>query len=194
MRPWCASFEGADRDTSAPRGATLTGRDEMQPHPARMGRSALLLPHHRCAGRHWDDGGCRAPRCPAAPHRMGRAGYQALSVTPGIQVGGFWDAFEASWLYAIVVTIASWLVTARPDHHQSERCRDDERDLHDDLPAAEPGLTILGGAVGPCLTRRGRPSRPRPVPRCRPRRPLPDRGRELSGLPRVVHRPFIRRG
>jgi uncharacterized membrane protein YvlD (DUF360 family) len=116
--------------------------------------------------------------------------YLALSVTPGIQVGRFWDAFEASWFYAIVVTIASWLVTARPDHHQSERCRDDERDL----PAAEPGLTILGGAVGLCLTRRGRPSRPRPVPRCHPRRPLPDRGRELSGLPRVVHRPFIRRG
>jgi uncharacterized membrane protein YvlD (DUF360 family) len=38
--------------------------------------------------------------------------YLALSVTPGIHVGGFWDAFWAGWLYAILVSIASWLVTA----------------------------------------------------------------------------------
>jgi uncharacterized membrane protein YvlD (DUF360 family) len=38
--------------------------------------------------------------------------YLALSVTPGIHVGGFWDAFWASWLYAILVSIASWFVTA----------------------------------------------------------------------------------
>jgi uncharacterized membrane protein YvlD (DUF360 family) len=38
--------------------------------------------------------------------------YLALSVTPGIQVGGFWDAFWASWFYAMLVSIASWFVTA----------------------------------------------------------------------------------
>jgi hypothetical protein len=41
--------------------------------------------------------------------------YLALSVTPGIHVGGFWDAFWASWLYAILVSIASWFVTAGDD-------------------------------------------------------------------------------
>ena len=38
--------------------------------------------------------------------------YLTLSVTPGIHVGGFWEAFWASWLYAILVSIASWFVTA----------------------------------------------------------------------------------
>ena len=38
--------------------------------------------------------------------------YLALSATPGIHVRGFWDAFWASWLYAILVSIASWFVTA----------------------------------------------------------------------------------
>jgi uncharacterized membrane protein YvlD (DUF360 family) len=38
--------------------------------------------------------------------------YLALSVTPGIHVRGLWDAFWASWLYAILVSVAGWLVTA----------------------------------------------------------------------------------
>ncbi|GAA3080099.1 phage holin family protein [Pseudonocardia yunnanensis] len=41
--------------------------------------------------------------------------YLVLSVTPGIRVGGFWDAFWASWLYAFVVSIVSWFVTAGDD-------------------------------------------------------------------------------
>jgi uncharacterized membrane protein YvlD (DUF360 family) len=41
--------------------------------------------------------------------------YLALSLTPGIQVAGFWDAFNASWLYAILVSIVSWFVTAGND-------------------------------------------------------------------------------
>jgi uncharacterized membrane protein YvlD (DUF360 family) len=38
--------------------------------------------------------------------------YVALSVTPGIDVGGFWVAFWASWLYSVLMSIASWFVTA----------------------------------------------------------------------------------
>jgi uncharacterized membrane protein YvlD (DUF360 family) len=41
--------------------------------------------------------------------------YLVLSVTPGIRVGGFWDAFWASWLYAFLVSIVSWFVTAGDD-------------------------------------------------------------------------------
>jgi uncharacterized membrane protein YvlD (DUF360 family) len=38
--------------------------------------------------------------------------YLALWVTPGIHIEGFWDAFWASWLYAVMVSVASWFVTA----------------------------------------------------------------------------------
>ncbi|MHA6616828.1 phage holin family protein [Pseudonocardia sp. DLS-67] len=38
--------------------------------------------------------------------------YLTLAVTPGIHVWGWWDAFWASWIYAILVSIASWFVTA----------------------------------------------------------------------------------
>ena len=37
--------------------------------------------------------------------------YVALSVTPGIHVDGFWAAFVASWVYAILMSVASWFVT-----------------------------------------------------------------------------------
>ncbi|BEL03796.1 phage holin family protein [Actinoplanes sichuanensis] len=36
----------------------------------------------------------------------------ALQVTPGIQVDGFWSAFWASWLGAILMSIGLWVVTA----------------------------------------------------------------------------------
>jgi uncharacterized membrane protein YvlD (DUF360 family) len=38
--------------------------------------------------------------------------YLALSITPGIHAEGFWAAFWAAWLYAILVSGAGWLVTA----------------------------------------------------------------------------------
>ncbi|MEV4417471.1 phage holin family protein [Catellatospora sp. NPDC049609] len=38
--------------------------------------------------------------------------YLALSVTPHIQVSGFWPAFWASWLYSILVSAGMWVVTA----------------------------------------------------------------------------------
>lgn len=41
--------------------------------------------------------------------------YAALSVTPGITVDGFWDAFWASWLFSSLISIVNWLVAAGDD-------------------------------------------------------------------------------
>jgi len=38
--------------------------------------------------------------------------YAALLVSPGIEVDGFWDAFWASWLYAVLMSIVVWFATA----------------------------------------------------------------------------------
>jgi uncharacterized membrane protein YvlD (DUF360 family) len=38
--------------------------------------------------------------------------YLALTITPGIEVNGFWDAFWASWIYAFLMSIVTWLATA----------------------------------------------------------------------------------
>ena len=38
-----------------------------------------------------------------------------LSVTPGVEVDGFWNAFWASWLFALLMTVAGWLVSAGDD-------------------------------------------------------------------------------
>jgi uncharacterized membrane protein YvlD (DUF360 family) len=41
--------------------------------------------------------------------------YVALSATPGITVSGFWPAFWASWLYALLVSLAGWVFDANDD-------------------------------------------------------------------------------
>ena len=41
--------------------------------------------------------------------------YGALSLAPGITVDGFWDAFWASWVFALLVNVANWLVSAGDD-------------------------------------------------------------------------------
>ncbi|MFD1506325.1 alkaline phosphatase family protein [Georgenia yuyongxinii] len=41
--------------------------------------------------------------------------YAALTLTPGITVDGFWSAFWASWVFSLLVTIVTWLVTAGDD-------------------------------------------------------------------------------
>jgi uncharacterized membrane protein YvlD (DUF360 family) len=38
--------------------------------------------------------------------------YLALVLAPGIHVNGFWAAFWASWLFAFLMTIVTWAVTA----------------------------------------------------------------------------------
>ena len=41
--------------------------------------------------------------------------YAALTLAPGITVDGFWDAFWASWVFALLVNVANWLVSAGDD-------------------------------------------------------------------------------
>jgi uncharacterized membrane protein YvlD (DUF360 family) len=38
--------------------------------------------------------------------------YLALIITPGIHVDGFWNAFWASWVFAFLMSIVTWLATA----------------------------------------------------------------------------------
>jgi uncharacterized membrane protein YvlD (DUF360 family) len=38
--------------------------------------------------------------------------YMALSLSPGIHVTGFWDAFWASWVFAFLMSIVTWMATA----------------------------------------------------------------------------------
>ncbi|HEY6596368.1 MAG TPA: alkaline phosphatase family protein [Asanoa sp.] len=38
--------------------------------------------------------------------------YLALVLSPGIHVNGFWNAFWASWLFAFLMTIVTWMATA----------------------------------------------------------------------------------
>jgi uncharacterized membrane protein YvlD (DUF360 family) len=38
--------------------------------------------------------------------------YVALSLSPGIHVNGFWDAFWASWVFAFLMSIVTWIATA----------------------------------------------------------------------------------
>jgi uncharacterized membrane protein YvlD (DUF360 family) len=38
--------------------------------------------------------------------------YLALAISPGIHVDSFWDAFWASWIFAILMSIVTWLATA----------------------------------------------------------------------------------
>jgi uncharacterized membrane protein YvlD (DUF360 family) len=38
--------------------------------------------------------------------------YLALSLTPGIHVDGFWSAFWAAWIFALGMSIVTWLATA----------------------------------------------------------------------------------
>src|SRR3954447_24164090 len=41
--------------------------------------------------------------------------YAALSVTPDISISGFWPAFWASWLYALLISALGWVFDANDD-------------------------------------------------------------------------------
>ena len=38
--------------------------------------------------------------------------YLALSLSPGIEVDGFWNAFWGSWIFALLMSIVTWVATA----------------------------------------------------------------------------------
>jgi uncharacterized membrane protein YvlD (DUF360 family) len=80
-------------------------------------------------------------------------GYLVLWITPGITVDGFWPAFWASWLFAVLVSIALWLVTAG-DHnailHQLLRTT---RRVKATTPTTQPGVVFIqiDGLAAPLL-------------------------------------------
>src|SRR3954449_3825115 len=41
--------------------------------------------------------------------------YAALSLTPDISLSGFWPAFWASWLYAVLISAVGWVFDANDD-------------------------------------------------------------------------------
>ena len=84
--------------------------------------------------------------------------YVALEVTPGITLSGFWPAFWAAWLYAVLVGVVGWLLDAG----------DDDWFVADMLRAArrapvgestdKPGVAAALGQVQPLAMRRCRRS------------------------------------
>jgi hypothetical protein len=70
--------------------------------------------------------------------------YVALAVAPGISVDGWWDAFWASWSYAILVSTASWFVTAGDDGAVvAHLLRSTRRANPATGRTAEPGVVVI---------------------------------------------------
>ena len=80
--------------------------------------------------------------------------YLALSLAPGIQVGGFWDAFWASWVFAFLMTIVTWVATAGDSAafltHLVQRSR---HEPGTGTATAEPGVVFvqIDGLSAPLL-------------------------------------------
>jgi uncharacterized membrane protein YvlD (DUF360 family) len=80
--------------------------------------------------------------------------YLALVLTPGIHVNGFWDAFWASWLFAFLMSIVTWLATAGDSAaflaHLVQRSR---RPAGSAVEPAVPGVVFvqIDGLAAPLL-------------------------------------------
>jgi uncharacterized membrane protein YvlD (DUF360 family) len=69
--------------------------------------------------------------------------YVALSVAPDVSLSGFWPAFWASWLYALLVGIVGWLLDAGDDDlFVADVIRGASRS-GPIVPASEPGVVII---------------------------------------------------
>jgi uncharacterized membrane protein YvlD (DUF360 family) len=70
--------------------------------------------------------------------------YLALSVTPGLQVAGFWSAFWASWVYGALISIGLWFVTAgQPDMVTRHLLRVNRRYRRDAARSDAPGAVMI---------------------------------------------------
>jgi uncharacterized membrane protein YvlD (DUF360 family) len=70
--------------------------------------------------------------------------WAALRVTPGIHVDGFWPAFWASWLGAILMSIGLWLVTAgQHDVATRHLLRVNRRFRRTVPPTTTPGVLMI---------------------------------------------------
>lgn len=70
--------------------------------------------------------------------------YAALALTPGITVDGFWSAFWASWVFSVLATAVTWLVSAGDDTaFLTHLLRQSRRARADSTPTAVPGVVIV---------------------------------------------------
>jgi uncharacterized membrane protein YvlD (DUF360 family) len=71
-------------------------------------------------------------------------GYLVLSHTPGITVDGFWPAFWGSWIFAVLVSIGLWVVTAG-DHTAvlSHLLRTTRGVAHTTTATSRPGVVFI---------------------------------------------------
>ena len=70
--------------------------------------------------------------------------YLALIVTPGIHVHDFWTAFWASWIYAALVSVGLWVVTAGRTEAVTRHLLWTNRRFRGKVPAGDvPGVVFV---------------------------------------------------
>ncbi|MDQ1630923.1 MAG: hypothetical protein QOC80_895, partial [Frankiaceae bacterium] len=79
--------------------------------------------------------------------------YLTVQVTPGISADGFWDVFWASWLYAVLSTVADWLLTAGETSALEAQLYRTTRRLRSGKPDQVPGVVFvqIDGLSAPLL-------------------------------------------
>src|SRR4051812_39063836 len=69
--------------------------------------------------------------------------YVALSAAPGISLTGFWPAFWAAWIYALLVGVAGWLWDAGDDDMFLADTLRSTRRRHASSLTDQPGVVII---------------------------------------------------
>jgi uncharacterized membrane protein YvlD (DUF360 family) len=70
--------------------------------------------------------------------------YAALMLTPGVQVDGFWPAFWAAWIGAVLTSLGLWLVTAgQPGAATRHLLRVNRRYRRDEQRSETPGVVMI---------------------------------------------------
>ena len=69
--------------------------------------------------------------------------YLTVLATPGISASGFWNVFWASWLYAILSTIADWLLTAGENSALEAQLRRTTRRFASGRSDEAPGVVFI---------------------------------------------------
>ncbi len=83
--------------------------------------------------------------------------YLALILSPGIRVAGFWDAFWASWLYAVLIGLGNWFVSAGDEtaflSHVIRHAGGSGPRAGSDDPTPTPGMVVvqIDGLSAPLL-------------------------------------------
>ncbi|GID95664.1 phage holin family protein [Amorphoplanes digitatis] len=79
--------------------------------------------------------------------------YLALSLTPGIHVDGFWHAFWASWIFAFLMTVVTWMATAGDSAAFLTHLVQQAGDPQPGIAASVPGVVFIqiDGLAAPLL-------------------------------------------